>query len=102
MMNLKIPSILASLVILIAMAANAQPTTLAARPPQPDPPLRVAEPVEAIAADLEEYRPRYMQEQQIPGTEKWSGRRGLAQPTFSSAGPFAWSITIARGVGIRT
>jgi CubicO group peptidase (beta-lactamase class C family) len=67
MMKFKVSSLLALLVLLIGMVANAQTAALAARPSQQESPLRLSEPVEAIVADLESYIPEYMREQDIPG-----------------------------------
>ncbi len=67
MMKFKVSSLLALLVLLIGMVANAQTAALAVRPSQQESPLRLSEPVEAIVADLESYIPEYMREQDIPG-----------------------------------
>jgi CubicO group peptidase (beta-lactamase class C family) len=66
-MKFKDSPLLALLVLLAGMVANAQTAALAAKPSQQEPPLRLSEPVEAIAADLESYIPEYMREQDIPG-----------------------------------
>ena len=46
---------------------NIQADTLPAQTSQEELPLRLSEPVEAIVADLENYIPEYMREQNIPG-----------------------------------
>ena len=67
MMKLRVFSLLASLALLIGVAANDQTAVLAVRPSQQEPPLRLSEPVEAIVADLENYIPEYIREKDIPG-----------------------------------
>ena len=87
MMKFKTSPLLALLVIRIGMVANAQTSTLAARPFQQESPLRLSEPVEAIVADLESYVSKYMGEQDIPGVgialirereAVWKGAFGVA------------------------
>jgi CubicO group peptidase (beta-lactamase class C family) len=67
MKMLKFCSVLAALVLLIPMVANVQTATLSAKRSQEELPLRLSEPVEAIAADLESYIPGYMRDEKIPG-----------------------------------
>jgi CubicO group peptidase (beta-lactamase class C family) len=67
MIKFKTSPLLALLVLLIGIAANAQTAALAAKPSQQESPLRLSEQVEAIVADLESYIPEYMREQDIPG-----------------------------------
>lgn len=66
MRNKKFP-LLILLVLLGGMLANGHTASLAAKPSQYAPPLRQAEPVEAIIADLAQFIPQYMQEEDIPG-----------------------------------
>ncbi len=66
-MRFKIFFLSALLVLPIGMVANAQMATLASKPSQQDPPLRLSEPVETIVADLVSFVPEYMREQSIPG-----------------------------------
>jgi CubicO group peptidase (beta-lactamase class C family) len=53
---------LVALVLLLACGGKT-----AASPAQQEPPLRFAEPVEAIVADLEGFIPRYMRDENVPG-----------------------------------
>ena len=66
-MKFKAFPLLALLVILIGIVANAQTAALSAKPSQQESSLRLSEPVETIVADLERYIPEYMREQNIPG-----------------------------------
>ena len=72
-MNLKTSTLrwsvptLALLVVLLGMTAYGRAATPALPASGQEPPLRIAEPVEAIAADLEHYIPEYMHEQNVPG-----------------------------------
>ncbi|MCP3975888.1 MAG: beta-lactamase family protein, partial [bacterium] len=53
--------------ILLGMAAWGQAAARAATVSRSEPPLRLAEPADAVIADLESYIPGYMSEQNIPG-----------------------------------
>lgn len=57
----------AFLVLLTGLTAHARTGTIASKPSQHDPSLRLSEPTEAIVADLERFIPEYMSEQEIPG-----------------------------------
>lgn len=56
----------ASIAILGITLCIEAPAT-AASPTQQQPPLRVAEPIDAIVADLEHYIPEYIREEKVPG-----------------------------------
>ena len=59
--------LLALFAIVLGAVTLGQATTLAATPSEQEPPLRLSEPTEVIVADLENYIPDYMQENNIPG-----------------------------------
>jgi CubicO group peptidase (beta-lactamase class C family) len=55
------------LAILLGLVAYGQATTLAAPAPGSSPPLRLAEPLDTVVADLEDYIPERMRQDDIPG-----------------------------------
>ena len=67
MMKLNAFSMLILLVVLLGMVVNGQADTTLAQASQDALPLRLSEPVEAVVADLEDFIPEYMHEQNIPG-----------------------------------
>jgi CubicO group peptidase (beta-lactamase class C family) len=66
-MKHKVLTLFALLTMLLGMAAYSQTAMLAATPSGQEPQLRLSEPVDAVAADLERYIPDYMRQQDIPG-----------------------------------
>ena len=66
-MKSKILSLLALFAIVLGMATYGQAAELAATPSEQEPSLRLSEPVEAIIADLENYIPEYVSQEDIPG-----------------------------------
>ena len=66
-MKSKILSSLALFAIILGMVAYRHHATLAATPSEQVPPLRLSESVDAVIVDLENYTPKYMREQNIPG-----------------------------------
>lgn len=66
-MKFKVSPFLASLVLLMSMAASARAAAPVAMLVQQELPLRLSEPVDAIVADLEGYIPEYMRQENIPG-----------------------------------
>jgi CubicO group peptidase (beta-lactamase class C family) len=66
-MKLKILVFSALIAAVLAVTVWVQATVLAASPMQQELPLRFAEPVDAIVADLERYIPQYMREENVPG-----------------------------------
>jgi CubicO group peptidase (beta-lactamase class C family) len=66
-MNFKVASLLALMVLLMGMAADAQTTSIGAKPSQQETPLRYSEPVGSIVSDLVSFIPDFMRQQNIPG-----------------------------------